>query len=95
MATMLPPNAKVHLADLRHGAVNAVAYDRPILMWYLRQSRITSLELSDVTFDPQSYAVAVRSGSPVREQLNVGLLEYLQSDAWKDAQFRYLGRASN
>ncbi len=49
-------------------------------------------ELTDVTFEPQSYAIALRNDSALRKQMNVALLEAGQSEWWKDAFFRYLGQ---
>lgn len=76
---------------LQGGSIDALAYDRPILAWMIRQGGLP-IELSDVTFEPQSYAIALRDDRALRKQLNVGLLEAEQSDWWKDVLFRYLGR---
>jgi len=76
---------------LQGGSIDALAYDRPILAWMIRQDSL-SAELSDVTFEPQSYAIALRDDRNLRKQLNVALLEATQSDWWKDILFRYLGQ---
>ena len=52
-------------------------------------------ELTDVTFEPQSYAIALRNDRTLRKELNVALLEAEQSDWWKDILFRYLGQRMN
>jgi polar amino acid transport system substrate-binding protein len=59
----------------------------------IRQGGLTS-ELSEVTLEPQDYAIAMRGGSPMRKQINVALLEAEESDWWKDTVFRYLGQAA-
>jgi polar amino acid transport system substrate-binding protein len=79
---------------LQKGSIDALAYDRPILGWMIRQGNL-SAELTDVTFEPQSYAIALRNDTPLRKQLNVALLQAEQSDWWKDVLFRYLGQAPN
>jgi len=76
---------------LKKGTIDALTYDRPILAWLIRQ-RGLSAELTEVTFEPQDYAIALRNDSALRKQINVALLEAEQSDWWKDVLFRYLGQ---
>lgn len=79
---------------LRNGTIDALAYDRPILAWMIRQGDLPA-ELTDVTFEPQDYAIALRNDLTLRKRLNVALLEAGQSDWWKDILFRYLGHTAN
>jgi len=79
------------LEALQAGTIDALAYDRPILAWMIRQDGSAPVELTDVTFEPQSYAIALRNDSPLRKQINIALLEIEQSDWWKGVLFRYLG----
>ncbi|MGY3534687.1 substrate-binding periplasmic protein [Bradyrhizobium sp. USDA 4452] len=78
---------------LQQGRIDALAYDRPILAWMIRQGSL-SAELTDVTFEPQSYAIALREDRVLRKRLNIALLEAGQSDWWKDVLFRYLGQTN-
>jgi polar amino acid transport system substrate-binding protein len=80
---------------LQDGTIDALAYDRPILAWMIRQDGSGSVELTDVIFEPQSYAIALRNDSAQRKQINVALLEVQESDWWKDVMFRYLGQTAN
>jgi polar amino acid transport system substrate-binding protein len=77
--------------ELQNGNIDALAYDRPILAWMIRQGSLPA-ELTDVTFEPQSYAIALRNDRPLRKQFNIALLETVQSDWWRDTLFRYLGQ---
>jgi polar amino acid transport system substrate-binding protein len=88
------PSAAEGFRALQRGSIDALAYDRPILAWMIRQDGL-SAELTDVIFDPQDYAIALRNDRALRKQLNVALLEAEQSDWWKDILFRYLGRGAN
>jgi ABC-type amino acid transport substrate-binding protein len=85
------PSAAQGFEALQKGNIDALAYDKPILAWMIRQGGL-SAELTDVTFEPQSYAIALRNDRDLRKRLNVALLEAVQSDWWKDIQFRYLGQ---
>ena len=80
---------------LQDGTIDALAYDRPILAWMIRQDGSSSIELADVTFEPQSYAIALPNDSALRKPINVALLEAQESDWWKDTLFRYLGDTAN
>ena len=80
---------------LQDGTIDALAYDRPILAWMIRQDASSSIELADVTFEPQSYAIALPNDSALRKPINVALLEAEASDGWKDILYRYLGQTAN
>jgi ABC-type amino acid transport substrate-binding protein len=80
---------------LQDGTIDALVYDRPILAWMIRQEGSSSIELADVTFEPQSYAIALPNDSALRKPINVALQEAEASDWWKDTLFRYLGQTAN
>ena len=88
------PSAEAGFAALGKGTIDAFAYDRPILAWMIGKGGLNA-ELSDVTFDPQDYAIALRNDPALRKQLNVALLQTEESDWWKDVVFRYVGQAAN
>lgn len=87
-------SAKDGFDALRKGTIDAFAYDRPILAWMIRQEAL-SAELSQVTFEPQDYAIALHSDDAFRKEFNIALLEAEQSDWWNDVLFRYLGQTTN
>ena len=78
------------LNALRAGSIDAFVYDKPLLGWTVGQS-FPSLRVLPVSFDNQDYAIALPSGSPLREPLNIALLQALSSDWWGQAVFQYLG----
>ncbi len=80
---------------LQAGTIDALVYDRPILAWMIRQDGSSSVELADVTFEPQSYAIALPNDSALRKSINIALLEAEESDWWKDVLYRYLGQTVN
>ncbi|WP_244425478.1 transporter substrate-binding domain-containing protein [Bradyrhizobium sp. STM 3843] len=79
---------------LKNGSIDAFVYDRPILAWMIRRGGLTA-DLSEVTFEPQDYAIALRRDSPLRKRINVVLLDTQETDSWKEVLFRYLGRTMN
>jgi ABC-type amino acid transport substrate-binding protein len=80
------------LKALRDGSIDAFVYDKPLLAWIVLQEFSSSVQILDLTFDPQRYAFALPDGSPLRERLNVALLDAVHSDWWKQTLFRYLGQ---
>jgi hypothetical protein len=91
--------AKNKLPKIRHPAgwpqgahsLEAFIYDKPLLAWTVQQGFGSSIELIDTTFDPQEYAFAVPSNSPLERTINVAILEAVHSDWWEQTTFRYLG----
>lgn len=79
------------LDALRRGRIDAFVYDRPLLTWIVGQGYGDSVEVLETSFNRQNYAIALPNGSPLREPLNVALLQILESDWWKQATFQYLG----
>ncbi|MFK7739414.1 MAG: transporter substrate-binding domain-containing protein [Planctomycetota bacterium] len=69
--------------------VDAVVYDAPILKSLLLGKN--ELLVLPGELRSEQYAIAMREGSELREQLNPALLEVLQSEQWLATRKRYLG----
>ncbi len=82
------------LRALQAGAIDAFVYDKPLLTWILLQDYSTTARMLDLDFDSQDYAVVLPIGSPLRDAIDVPLLEETESDWWRQALFRYLGRSA-
>jgi polar amino acid transport system substrate-binding protein len=83
-------SAQEGLDALRKGEIDAFVHDKPLLSWMVGQN-YASLHVLDTTFDPQQYAIALPNGSPLREPIDVAVLQTIESDWWKQAVFQYLG----
>ena len=79
------------LNAVQAGSIDAFVYDRPLLSWIVRGS-FPSLQVLSVTFDPQTYAIALPVNSELRLRLDVALLEAVTSDWWQQVLYRYLGQ---
>ncbi len=79
------------LQALRARKIEAFVYDKPLLAWLIQQQFSSSIEVLDITFEPQHYAIAIPNGSPLRASLNYAILDAKQSDWWRQTIFRYLG----
>jgi ABC-type amino acid transport substrate-binding protein len=79
------------LDALRAHRIDAFVYDKPLLAWAVRQRYSSSLEMVDPTFDSQEYAFALPRNSPLRNTLDVAILNAVHSAWWEQTIFRYLG----
>ena len=72
------------LAALAAGELDAFIHDEPILRYHLERAHADDLHILEATFEPQPYAIALPSESPLREEINRGLLETISADDWNE-----------
>ncbi len=86
------PDLLSAMRAVQAGEAEAVVYDLPILQYRNGELDRGGLRILPGTFENQSYAFAVASGSPYREALSQEILRFLDSDNWGRLQHIYLGR---
>ena len=79
------------LSALENGQIDALVYDRPLLLWLVNRRFSGSLQVLDATFDPQEYAIALPQGSKLRIPINLALVDAVRSDWWRETLLAYLG----
>ncbi len=79
------------LSALDDGEVDAVVYDAPILRYQVLQDH-PSVSVLPTTFERQDYAIAMPSGSPLREQVNRAVLRVINKRSWDETLADYLGQ---
>jgi ABC-type amino acid transport substrate-binding protein len=79
------------LLALQKGRIDALVYDRPLLLWLVNERFSGSLRVLDGTFEPQGYAIALPLGSELRTPINLALLNAIRSDWWQETLLQYLG----
>jgi ABC-type amino acid transport substrate-binding protein len=84
-------NAKDGLQALRQGEIDAFVYDKPLLAWFVNQDFRSTIQLLDVTFEPQHYAFALPNNSQLRKPLSIAILNAVRSNWWDQMLFQYLG----
>jgi len=75
------------------GDSDAVVYDRPLLQYRNQQLGKDRLDLLPGVFDQQLYALALPTGSPLRDEVNEAILRLTESPEWRLIQRAYLGEA--
>lgn len=78
------------LQALRQGQADAVVCDQPILQYRDGELGSGGLRLLPGTFEDQSYAFAVPSGSPLREPIGRQILRITNGAGWQALTARYL-----
>ena len=53
-------DAEAGLSALQKGRIDALVYDRSLLLWLVNERFSGSLQVLDATFDPQVYAIALQ-----------------------------------
>ena len=84
-------DAGAALDALAAGEVDAVVYESPILRYQARSRPGSKISVLPGTFDNHGYGFALKAGSPLREKIDVALLEITASDAWSQTLRTYLG----
>jgi polar amino acid transport system substrate-binding protein len=84
-------DAEAGLSALQKGQIDALVYDRPLLLWLVNRRFSGSLRVLNTTFDPQVYAIALPQGSELRMSIDLALLDVTRSTWWQETLFAYLG----
>ncbi len=85
------PDATSAMRAVQNGEADAVVYDQPILQYRNGELGHGGLRLLPGTFDNQSYAFAVGSGSPLREPIDRTILLIVNGSDWPTLKRKYLG----
>jgi ABC-type amino acid transport substrate-binding protein len=81
------------LAALQKGQIDALVYDRSLVLWLVKERLSGSLQVLDATFDSQVYAIALPQESKLRVEIDLALLDAVRSDWWHETLLAYLGRS--
>ena len=73
------------------GTLDAVVYDAPLLRYLVNIGSNDRVRVVPGTFQRQDYAIALPGGSSEREAINRELVAMIQTAAWQDILYRYLG----
>ncbi|MEZ5711811.1 MAG: transporter substrate-binding domain-containing protein [Sphingobium sp.] len=71
------------LAALRDEKIGAFVYDKPILQYMLHHEYGDALRLVPGSFGRQDYGIALPAQSPLREEMNLSLLKYIEGADWQ------------
>ena len=79
------------IAAVDRGDIDAVVGEAPILQYVARTTTDGRVTVLPGTFENHGYGFGLAQGSPLRESLDVALLEYTATDDWRLLLAKYLG----
>jgi ABC-type amino acid transport substrate-binding protein len=80
------------LQVMSDGGIEALVYDAPVLRYLVNQEYKGRIAVLPSTFFRQDYGIALTAGNPLRETINLVLLEKIRDPAWQDLLEQYMGR---
>jgi ABC-type amino acid transport substrate-binding protein len=80
------------LQAMSDGAIEALVYDAPVLRYLVNQKYKGRITVLPNTFLRQDYGIALTAGNPLREAINLVLLEKISDPSWQELLDQYLGR---
>jgi ABC-type amino acid transport substrate-binding protein len=72
------------LRAVASGDIDAMVYDEPLLRYLAKTDLQGQIDVLPITFDRQSYGIAMPSDSPLREPINRVLLDKIHQTEWQD-----------
>ena len=73
------------------GNVDAIVYDAPVLQHYVAQDQNDQLKLINEIFQTQHYGVAISKNPELREQINLALLQLIESGEYEALHQEWFG----
>lgn len=80
------------LKAVQENRIDAFVHDRPLLTWLVLRDHPNRLRMVDTSFDDQNYTVALPKGSPLRSDLDLALLDQIESEWWQQTLFQDIGK---
>jgi ABC-type amino acid transport substrate-binding protein len=80
------------LQAMSDGAIEALVYDAPVLRYLVNQKYKGRMTVLPNTFLRQDYGIALTAGNPLRETINLVLLDKISDPSWQELLDKYLGR---
>jgi polar amino acid transport system substrate-binding protein len=80
------------LQIMSDGGIEALVYDAPVLRYLVNQKYKGRMTVLPNTFLRQDYGIALTAGNPLRETINLVLLEKISDPSWQETLDQYLGR---
>jgi glutamine transport system substrate-binding protein len=72
------PNIDNAYLELESGGADAVIFDSPAVLYYIRQNGKGKVKTAGPLYEGQSYGMAFPQGSPLREQVSITILKFME-----------------
>ena len=84
------PSLDEGLAALSNGKINVLVHDEPIMKHVIAQKYSGTLQVLDIILDKQLYAFPSQDNAIILEQINLGIIEAMESGKLESIIQRYL-----
>ncbi len=85
------PSEMDALKALTNNEIDAVVYDAPTLRYDIHHDFSGLAEVMSVGFERQDYAIALPSGSKLREPIDLSITKIVFEPDWADTEHRHMG----
>ena len=84
------PSLNEGFTALSNGKINVLVHDEPIMKHVIAQNYSGTLQVLDIVLDKQLYAFPTQDDAMILEQINLGLIEAIESGKLESIIQRYL-----
>jgi len=84
-------NLKETIDDMLNGNIDAIVYNIPVLRHYKHSFYHEKVLISRKTLQKNNMGIALPHNSPLREKINLELLDYINTANWDKLSEKYLG----
>ena len=81
------------LRAFEHDEINTVVFDGPILAHYLQTDGIGLARLIDKVYPPENYGILLPSGSALKEDIDLALLQFREDGTYDTILTRWFGNS--
>ena len=87
------PNIDGAYMELRSGGAEAVVFDSPAILYYIKTEGKDSVKTVGPLYEGQSYGIAFPQGSKLREQVTITILKFMEDGTYKKLYQKWFGTA--
>ncbi|MEP5152432.1 transporter substrate-binding domain-containing protein [Planktotalea sp.] len=86
-------NPDAMLRAFERDEINAVVFDGPILAYYLQTDGAGLAQLIDKVYRPENYGILLPSGSALKEDIDLALLQFREDGTYDSILTRWFGNS--
>jgi glutamine transport system substrate-binding protein len=85
------PNIDGAYMELRAGGADAVVFDSPAVLYYIKTAGQGAVKTVGPLYEGQSYGIAFPQGSKLREQVTITILKFMEDGTYKKLYRKWFG----
>ena len=85
------PNIDGAYMELRAGGADAVIFDSPAILYYIKTAGQGAVQTVGPLYEGQSYGIAFPQGSDLREKVTITILKFMEDGTYKKLYKKWFG----